>query len=40
MSAVITHQKLMEVNSNDANTKATGCQKMQHICIWQEKCDG
>jgi hypothetical protein len=25
----------MEVNSNDANAQATGCQIVQHICIWQ-----
>jgi hypothetical protein len=31
MSAVISHQKLMEVNSNDANTQATGWQIMQHF---------
>jgi len=31
MSAVISYRKLMEVNSNDANTQATGCQIMQHL---------
>jgi len=40
MSAVTIHRKLMQVNSNDANTLATGCQIMQHICMWQGKCDG